>query len=114
MLVQPYLNFDGRCEEAIEFYRKAVGAEVVMLLRFKDNPDADCGDVNALLDEHIGHVAARIRGLRQLRRCLSRLRVGFLCPSDQVRSQKPRRKRAPLRQARRIDVIGEEAGIRAE
>jgi len=39
MLVQPYLNFDGRCEEAIEFYRGAIGAEVEMLLRFKDNPD---------------------------------------------------------------------------
>src|SRR5260221_3068167 len=38
-LVQPYLNFDGRCEEAIEFYRGALGAETVMLLRFKDNPE---------------------------------------------------------------------------
>jgi PhnB protein len=39
MLVQPYLFLDGRCEEAIEFYRKALGAEVEMLLRFKDSPD---------------------------------------------------------------------------
>lgn len=39
MEVQPYLFFDGRCEEAIEFYRKAVKADVVMMLRFKDNPD---------------------------------------------------------------------------
>jgi PhnB protein len=38
-LVQPYLNFDGRCEEAIEFYRGALGAETVMLLRFKDSPE---------------------------------------------------------------------------
>jgi PhnB protein len=37
--VQPYLIFNGRCEEAIEFYRKALGAEVAMLLRFKDAPD---------------------------------------------------------------------------
>ena len=37
--IQPYLFFDGRCEEAIEFYRKAVGAEVTMLMRFKDSPD---------------------------------------------------------------------------
>ena len=36
MQVQPYLTFDGRCEEAIEFYRRAVGAEVEMLMRFKD------------------------------------------------------------------------------
>jgi PhnB protein len=37
--VQPYLFFDGRCEEAIEFYRRALGAEVQMLLRFKDSPE---------------------------------------------------------------------------
>jgi PhnB protein len=37
--IQPYLFFDGRCDEAIEFYRKAVGAEVTMLMRFKDSPD---------------------------------------------------------------------------
>jgi len=39
MQVQPYLFFDGRCEEAIEFYKKAVGAEVEMLMRFKESPD---------------------------------------------------------------------------
>ena len=37
--VSPYINFDGRCEEAIEFYKKALGAEVMMLMRFKDNPE---------------------------------------------------------------------------
>jgi PhnB protein len=39
MQVQPYLFFDGRCEEALEFYRKALGAEVAMLMRFKDSPE---------------------------------------------------------------------------
>jgi PhnB protein len=39
MQVQPYLFFDGRCEEAAEFYRRALGAEVVSLVRFKDSPD---------------------------------------------------------------------------
>ena len=39
MLVQPYLFLDGRCEEAVEFYRKAVGAEVLMLMRNKDSPE---------------------------------------------------------------------------
>ncbi len=48
--------------------------EIRVLLRFKDNPDADCGDVNVLLDEHIGHVAARIRSLRQLEKQLKALR----------------------------------------
>ena len=37
--VQPYLFFDGRCEEAVEFYRKTLGAEVEMLMRFKDSPE---------------------------------------------------------------------------
>jgi PhnB protein len=36
MQVQPYLFFDGRCEEAIEFYKKALGAKVEMLMRFKE------------------------------------------------------------------------------
>lgn len=39
MQVQPYLFFDGRCEEALEFYRTALGAEVTMLMRFKDSPE---------------------------------------------------------------------------
>src|SRR3712207_4290468 len=39
MRVQPYLFFDGRCEEAIEFYRKTLGAKVLMLMRFRDSPD---------------------------------------------------------------------------
>ena len=39
MQIQPYLFFDGRCEEAIEFYKKAVGAKVEMLMRFKEAPD---------------------------------------------------------------------------
>ena len=39
MPVQPYLFFNGRCEEAIEFYQKALGAEVMMQLRFEQAPD---------------------------------------------------------------------------
>ena len=38
-VLQPYLFFDGRCEEAVEFYRKTLGAEVEALTRFKDSPD---------------------------------------------------------------------------
>jgi PhnB protein len=38
-VLQPYLFFDGRCDEALEFYTKAIGAEVTMLMRFKDSPD---------------------------------------------------------------------------
>ena len=39
METQPYLFFEGRCDEAIAFYRKAVGAEVTMLMHYKDSPD---------------------------------------------------------------------------
>ena len=39
MQVQPYLFFDGRCDEALDFYKKAIGADVKMLMRFKDSPD---------------------------------------------------------------------------
>ena len=49
--------------------------EIRVLLRFKDEPHAPCGEVNALLDEHIGHVAKRIGELRQLERQLKALRA---------------------------------------
>lgn len=39
MTIQPYLNFDGKCDEAIAFYKQALDAQVEMLMRFKDNPD---------------------------------------------------------------------------
>jgi PhnB protein len=40
MQVQPYLFFDGRCEEALEYYKRTLGAEVQMLMRFRESPDA--------------------------------------------------------------------------
>lgn len=48
--------------------------EIRVLLHFKDAPQADCGGVDALLDEHIRHVGDRIRGLRQLEKQLKALR----------------------------------------
>lgn len=39
MHVQPYLFFEGRCEEALDFYARTLGAEVRRILRFKDSPD---------------------------------------------------------------------------
>ena len=41
MKVQAYITFGGRCEEALEFYKKSIGAEVTGLLRWKDSPDKD-------------------------------------------------------------------------
>jgi PhnB protein len=40
MQVQPYLFFAGRCDEAVEFYSRALGAEVTALMRFDESPDA--------------------------------------------------------------------------
>ena len=42
MQVQSYLMFNGRCEEAIEFYKKALGAKVEMMMRFKEAPEGQC------------------------------------------------------------------------
>jgi PhnB protein len=63
MQVQPYLTFNGRAEEAIEFYRTALGAEVLMLMRFKDAPMAPgegCAGGPAPDGEKIMHCALRI------------------------------------------------------
>ena len=43
MKVEPYLMFEGRCDEALEFYRHALGAQVTMLMRYKDNPEPAAG-----------------------------------------------------------------------
>ncbi|NML16779.1 Cd(II)/Pb(II)-responsive transcriptional regulator [Azohydromonas caseinilytica] len=48
--------------------------EIRVLLRYKDAPEDNCGEVNALLDQHIGHVAQRIRELRSLEKALKELR----------------------------------------
>ena len=58
-LVQPYLFFGGRCEEAIEFYRKALGAEVVMLTRFKEAPEPQPG-LPECFEEKVMHATLRI------------------------------------------------------
>jgi len=61
--IQPYLFFRGRCEEAIEYYRAALGAEVAMMMRFKDSPDQpECDEVPAGLADRIMHACLRIAG----------------------------------------------------
>ena len=60
MQVQPYLFFDGRCEEAVEFYRSALGAEVVMLMRFKDSPDPPPPGIVPPGPEKVMHAALRV------------------------------------------------------
>lgn len=59
--VQPYLFFDGRCEEAIEFYKSALGAKVDMLMRFKDSPEpVPPGMCAPGSDDKVMHAALRI------------------------------------------------------
>ncbi|MES1264243.1 MAG: VOC family protein [Variovorax sp.] len=61
MQVQSYLFFDGRCEEALEFYRKAVGAQVTMLMRFKESPDPIPADkVPAGSEDKVMHASFNI------------------------------------------------------
>ena len=58
MQVQPYLFFEGRCEEAVEFYRSALGAEVTMLMRFKDSPDPAM--ISPGTEDKVMHASLRI------------------------------------------------------
>ena len=58
MRVQPYLFFDGRCEEAIEFYKTALGAEVGMLMRFKESPETSMTPPG--MEEKVMHAALKI------------------------------------------------------
>lgn len=61
MQVQAYLFFDGRCEEAIAFYRQALGAELQMLMRYKDSPEMPPpGSVPPGYDDKVMHCALRI------------------------------------------------------
>ena len=57
MQVQSYLMFNGRCEEAIEFYKKALGAKVEMLMRFKDAPEGSCAPAT---ENKVMHSALKI------------------------------------------------------
>ena len=60
MPIQPYLFFDGRCEEAIEFYRKTLGAEVQMLMRYKDSPEAQPKGAMTPPGDKVMHSSLRI------------------------------------------------------
>ncbi len=76
MQIQPYLFFDGRCEEAVEFYRSALGAEVTMLMRFKDSPEPhQSGMVPPGSEDKVMHANFRIGDMTVMAsdgRCLGR------------------------------------------
>jgi PhnB protein len=59
--VQPYLFFEGRCEEAIAFYKKALGAQVEMLMRYRDSPEPpQPGMCPPGSDDKVMHASLRI------------------------------------------------------
>ncbi|HEY9101082.1 VOC family protein [Chitinimonas sp.] len=61
-MIQPYLFYSGRCEEAIEFYRKALGAEVLMMMRMKESPDGIPPHIPAGSENKIMHASLQIGG----------------------------------------------------
>jgi PhnB protein len=61
MKVQPYINFDGRCEEALEFYKSAIGAQVQMVMRFKEAPaEEDVPAPDPAMADKVMHAAFSI------------------------------------------------------
>jgi PhnB protein len=60
--VEAYLFLEGRCEEAIEFYKKAIGAETVFMMRFKESPDQQGCPVPPGNENKIMHATLRVGG----------------------------------------------------
>jgi PhnB protein len=61
MIVQAYLFFDGRCEEALGFYQRALGAELTMMMRFKEAPQPSSpGMVPPGSEDKVMHASFRI------------------------------------------------------
>ena len=80
MKVQAYISFSGRCEEALEFYKKCIGAEVTFLMRWKESPDAAMkappgheekimnavfriGETELMADDGMGETKAEFKGM---------------------------------------------------
>jgi PhnB protein len=80
MKVQAYISFGGRCEEALEFYKKSIGAEVTGLMRWKESPEKDMkgppgweekimnaafriGDTELMADDGMGQATPEFKGM---------------------------------------------------
>ena len=80
MKVQAYITFNGRCEEALEFYKKSIGAEVTSLMRWKESQDKDMkgppgyeekimnaafriGETELMADDGMGESSAQFKGM---------------------------------------------------
>lgn len=60
MQVQPYLFFNGRCEEALDYYRRVLDAEITSLMRFKEMPDPQPGMVTPATENKVMHASFRV------------------------------------------------------
>lgn len=74
-----YRLYDDAHAERLQFIRHCRSLDMTLdeirsLLKFSDDPEGNCGDVNLLLDKHIGHVARRIDELKALQTQLKKLR----------------------------------------
>ena len=80
MKVQAYITFGGRCEEALEFYKKSLGAEVTGVMRWKESRDKDMkappgyeekvmnaafriGDTELMADDGMGESTPEFKGM---------------------------------------------------
>lgn len=64
-LIEPYLFFGGRCDEAIEFYQRSIGATLEMLMRFRENPQPTPEGANPPgWESKVMHASLRIGGCR--------------------------------------------------
>ena len=80
MKVQAYITFGGRCEEALEFYKKSIGAEIIDVMRWKESPDKDLkgppgyeekvmnasfriGETELMADDGMGAATVQFKGM---------------------------------------------------
>ena len=92
MQIQTYLFFDGRAEEAIEFYKKALGAKVEMLMRNKESPDQTMiqpGAENKILHSCLKIGDTPNHGVRRTQHRASRISKVLLCQSPPRPKPKP-------------------------
>ena len=60
-MATPYLFFNGRCEEALEFYKNTLGAQIEMMMRFQDSPDqAQCPEGSLPPGDKVMHACVRV------------------------------------------------------
>jgi PhnB protein len=60
MLLNPYLNFNGNCEEAIKFYAEVLGGEILAILKHRDTPMADKTPPG--MEEFVMHARMKLDG----------------------------------------------------